>query len=57
MAHGTQNLYADQINLIRARGGDVIVSFGGEAGSEIAIAETNAGRWRQSISPSLTATN
>jgi hypothetical protein len=37
-----QNLYADQINLIRARGGDVIVSFGGEAGSEIAIAETNA---------------
>lgn len=36
-----QNLYADQINLIRNRGGDVIVSFGGEAGTEIAIAETN----------------
>jgi chitinase len=37
-----QNLYADQISQIRARGGDVIVSFGGEAGAEIAIAETNA---------------
>jgi hypothetical protein len=36
-----QNLYADQINGIRSRGGDVIVSFGGEAGTEIAIAETN----------------
>src|SRR5215469_10146775 len=36
-----QNLYADQINQIRARGGDVIVSFGGEAGTELAIAETN----------------
>jgi chitinase len=35
------NLYADQINAIRARGGDVIVSFGGEAGTEMAIAETN----------------
>jgi chitinase len=35
-----QNLYADQINAIRARGGDVIVSFGGEAGTEMAIAET-----------------
>ena len=35
------NLYADQINAIRSRGGDVIVSFGGEAGAEIAIAETN----------------
>jgi hypothetical protein len=35
------NLYADQINAIRNRGGDVIVSFGGEAGTEIAIAETN----------------
>ncbi len=37
-----RNLYADQINAIRQRGGDVIVSFGGEAGTEIAIAETNA---------------
>lgn len=36
-----QNLYADQIRLIRGRGGDVIVSFGGEAGTEIAISETN----------------
>lgn len=37
-----ENLYADQINLIRRRGGDVIVSFGGEAGIELSIAETNA---------------
>lgn len=36
-----ENRYADQINTIRARGGDVIVSFGGEAGTEMAIAETN----------------
>jgi hypothetical protein len=36
-----ENRYADQINAIRARGGDVIASFGGEAGTEIAIAETN----------------
>jgi chitinase len=36
------NLYAGQINAIRSRGGDVIVSFGGEAGTELAIAETNA---------------
>jgi hypothetical protein len=35
------NLYADQINLIRSRGGDVIVSFGGADGTEIALAETN----------------
>lgn len=34
-----QNFYADQINAIRGRGGDVIVSFGGEAGTELAIAE------------------
>jgi hypothetical protein len=37
-----QNLYADQINAIRQRGGDVIVSFGGADGTEMAIAETNA---------------
>ncbi len=37
-----QNLYADQINAIRGRGGDVIVSFGGADGTELAIAETNA---------------
>jgi hypothetical protein len=36
-----QNLYADQISAIRDRGGDVIVSFGGEGGTELAIAETN----------------
>jgi hypothetical protein len=36
-----KNLYADQINAIRKRGGDVIVSFGGAAGTELAIAETN----------------
>src|SRR3954454_23246899 len=29
-------LYADQIKAIRARGGDVIMSFGGEAGKEMA---------------------
>lgn len=39
-----QNLYADQINTIRSRGGDVIVSFGGAAGKEIAISETNLAR-------------
>ena len=37
-----QNLYADQITTIRGRGGDVIVSFGGADGTELAIAETNA---------------
>jgi len=31
-----QNLYADQIKAIRQRGGDVIMSFGGEAGKELA---------------------
>ncbi|HTV39316.1 MAG TPA: chitinase [Candidatus Sulfotelmatobacter sp.] len=36
-----KNLYAAQINSIRHRGGDVIVSFGGAAGTEIAISETN----------------
>jgi hypothetical protein len=37
-----QNLYADQIRKIRRRGGDVIVSFGGGAGTELALAETNS---------------
>ncbi len=37
-----RNLYADQIHTIRERGGDVIVSFGGADGKELAIAETNA---------------
>jgi chitinase len=36
-----KNLYADQITAIRDRGGDVIVSFGGAAGKEIALVETN----------------
>src|SRR5437868_13755069 len=34
-----QNLYLDQIGAIRKRGGDVIVSFGGEGGRELAIVE------------------
>jgi hypothetical protein len=33
------NFYADQITAIRERGGDVIVSFGGEAGKELALVE------------------
>jgi len=36
-----KNLYADQIDAIRQRGGDVIASFGGEAGREMAIIETD----------------
>ena len=31
-----ENLYRDQIDAIRKRGGDVIMSFGGEAGKEMA---------------------
>ena len=31
-----KNLYHDQIDAIRKRGGDVIMSFGGEAGKEMA---------------------
>src|SRR5437773_10366281 len=34
-----KNLYLDQIEAIRQRGGDVIMSFGGEAGRELAIVE------------------
>ena len=39
-----EDLYHDQINAIRQRGGDVIMSFGGEAGKELAniIEDTNA---------------
>ncbi len=37
-----RNTYAEQIAAIRQRGGNVIVSFGGEAGTEVAIAEQNA---------------
>lgn len=36
-----RRFYADQIAAIRARGGDVLVSFGGEDGKEIALVETN----------------
>ena len=36
------NLYLDQINEIRKRGGDVIVSFGGEGGTELALTEPDA---------------
>lgn len=36
-----QNLYVDQIDAIRERGGDVIISFGGADGTEVSIAETN----------------
>ena len=36
------NLYAEQIKTIRQRGGDVIVSFGGGAGKEIALVESNS---------------
>jgi hypothetical protein len=37
-----RNLYADQITAIRKRGGDVLCSFGGEGGMEMAIAEKDA---------------
>src|SRR5271168_5359847 len=36
------NLYLDQIKEIRKRGGDVIVSFGGADGKELALAEPDA---------------
>jgi hypothetical protein len=36
-----KNLYADQIDAIRKAGGDVIVSFGGEGGKELAFVEDN----------------
>src|SRR5207247_2819440 len=34
-----KDLYAEQVTAIRKRGGDVIVSFGGEDGSELALVE------------------
>jgi hypothetical protein len=37
-----ENFYTNQIAAIRSRGGDVILSFGGEGGQEIALVETNA---------------
>jgi len=36
-----KNLYAGQIKTIRNRGGDVIVSFGGGGGKELALVESN----------------
>jgi hypothetical protein len=36
------DLYQDQINEIRKRGGDVIVSFGGGGGTELALVEPDA---------------
>ena len=35
------NLYTNQIAVIRARGGEVIASFGGEGGKELALVTTN----------------
>ncbi len=32
----SENLYTEQIDAIRKRGGDVLVSFGGEAGKDLA---------------------
>src|SRR5438270_13873342 len=37
-----KDFYAAQIEAIRKRGGDVIISFGGAAGTELAIAEKDA---------------
>jgi len=40
----SQNYYADQISAVRQRGGDVVCSFGGADGTEVAIAETDPAR-------------
>jgi hypothetical protein len=37
-----ENYYTNQVTTIRHRGGDVIVSFGGEGGKELALVETNS---------------
>jgi chitinase len=37
-----QHIYAPQIDAIRQRGGDVIVSFGGAGGTEMALADKDA---------------
>src|SRR5271156_224705 len=39
-----KNLYGDEIAAIRARGGDVIVSFGGAGGTELALAEPDVSK-------------
>jgi hypothetical protein len=36
-----KHLYHDQIDLIRKRGGDVLISFGGAAGKDLALVETD----------------
>ena len=36
-----ENFYTNQITALRDHGGDVIVSFGGEGGKELALVETN----------------
>jgi chitinase len=36
-----KDLYHDQIDAIRKRGGDVLISFGGEAGKDLALVETD----------------
>ena len=36
-----ENLYRDQIDAIRKRGGDVIMSFGGEGGKEMVYPQTS----------------
>src|SRR3954464_3668218 len=36
-----KNLYADQIEPLRKHGGDVIISFGGAAGPELALANND----------------
>ncbi|MGA2244235.1 MAG: chitinase [Verrucomicrobiota bacterium] len=50
-----RHFYAEQIAAIRARGGDVIISFGGEGGTEIALVETNvdalAAKYQSVIDP------
>jgi hypothetical protein len=37
-----EDFYTNQVAAIRSRGGDVIISFGGEGGKELALVETNA---------------
>jgi hypothetical protein len=36
--------YRDEINAIRAQGGDILISFGGEGGTEIAVNTPDAGK-------------
>jgi len=50
-----QNLYCGQIEAIRQRGGDVIVSFGGEAGRELACVEEDLSALQAAYQASLIA--